>query len=66
MPLVGSTPHGWGLGQGGGHYARGLAANPQVIALGLGWDCQQRDHLPSEAHDVRLHGVITPTRFHEG
>ena len=66
VPLIGFTPQGLRLGQGGGHYDRWLAANPQTIALGLGWDCQQRDHLPVEAHDMRLHGVITPTRFHEG
>lgn len=63
VPLVGFTADGHRLGQGGGHYDRWLAANPSVPAVGLAWDCQLVDSLPTEPHDVRLRGVITPTRF---
>lgn len=63
VPLLGFTAEGHRLGQGGGHYDRWLAANPSVPALGLAWDCQLVDDLPSEPHDVRLRGVITPTRI---
>ena len=63
VPLVGFTADGHRLGQGGGHYDRWLAANPSVPALGLAWDCQLVDDLPTEPHDVRLRGVVTPTRF---
>lgn len=66
VPLLGFTAQGARLGQGGGHYDRWLEANPQATALGLGWDCQLCDSLPTEAHDVHLRGVITPTRFYEG
>lgn len=66
VPLVGFTAQGDRLGQGGGHYDRWLAANPSVAALGLAWDCQLRDSLPSEPHDRILRGVITPTRFYGG
>jgi 5-formyltetrahydrofolate cyclo-ligase len=64
VPLLGFTAKGHRLGQGGGHYDRWLAATPGVPALGLAWDCQLVDELPSEPHDVRLRGVITPTRFY--
>lgn len=64
VPLVGFTAGGVRLGQGGGHYDRWLAAHPAVLALGLAWDCQLRDSLPSEAHDCLLCGVITPTRIY--
>lgn len=64
VPLVGFTAAGDRLGQGGGHYDRWLAANASVLPLGLAWDCQLRDSLPSEAHDCPLRGVITPTRFY--
>lgn len=64
VPLLGFTAAGDRLGQGGGHYDRWLAANPSVPALGLAWDCQLRDQLPIEPHDVRLRGVITPTRLY--
>lgn len=64
VPLLGFTAAGDRIGQGGGHYDRWLAANPSVLALGLAWDCQLRDSLPTEAHDRILRGVITPTRFY--
>lgn len=64
VPLLGFTAKGDRIGQGGGHYDRWLAANPSVLALGLAWDCQLRDSLPSELHDRTLRGVITPTRFY--
>lgn len=65
-PLLGFTRTGDRLGQGGGHYDRWLAAHPSVTSLGLAWDCQLLESLPAEAHDRRLRGVITPTRFYEG
>lgn len=64
VPLLGFTAAGDRIGQGGGHYDRWLAANPSVLALGLAWDCQLRDSLPTEAHDRILRGIITPTRFY--
>lgn len=64
VPLLGFTAAGDRLGQGGGHYDRWLAANPTVLALGLAWDGQLRDSLPTEPHDRILRGVITPTRFY--
>jgi 5-formyltetrahydrofolate cyclo-ligase len=66
VPLLGFTADGHRVGQGGGHYDRWLAANPQVQTIGLAWDCQLVDSLPVEAHDVRLGAVVTPTRIYEG
>lgn len=62
VPLVGFTAKGDRLGQGGGHYDRWLAANPDVPAVGLAWDCQQVDRLPHEPHDRKLAMIVTPTR----
>ncbi len=64
VPLLGFTAQGERLGQGGGHYDRLLAAQPDLVAIGLAWDCQLVDALPLEAHDRRLGAVITPTRFY--
>jgi len=64
VPLVGFTATGGRLGQGGGHYDRWLSAHPATIAIGLAWDCQLVDMLPSEPHDRRLRAVITPTRLY--
>ena len=66
VPLLGFTAQGGRLGQGGGHYDRWLAANPDAVAIGLAWDCQLADALPREPHDHLLRAVVTPTRFYEG
>lgn len=66
VPLVAFTAAGARLGQGGGHYDRWLADHPGVAAIGLAWDCQLSEALPSEAHDRALTAVVTPTRFYEG
>jgi 5-formyltetrahydrofolate cyclo-ligase len=66
VPLLGFTADGHRLGQGGGHYDRWLAANPQVTPIGLAWDVQWLDSLPHEPHDRRLAAVVTPTRIYTG
>lgn len=64
VPLVGVTPDGVRLGQGGGHYDRWLAAHPGRMAIGLAWDVQVIESLPSEPHDIALDAVVTPTRIY--
>ena len=66
VPVVGFTARRERLGQGGGHYDRWLALNPQVQTIGLAWDCQLVDSLPVEDHDIHLGAVVTPTRIYEG
>lgn len=64
VPLVGFTPSLARLGQGGGHYDRWLGLHPEAIAIGLAWDCQMVDALPSEPHDAPLAAIVTPTRLY--
>lgn len=64
IPLVGFTADLDRLGQGGGHYDRWLAEHPGRIAIGLAWDVQFADELPTEPHDITLDGVVTPTRLY--
>ena len=64
VPLLGFTDTGQRLGQGGGHYDRLLAAEPELVPIGLAWDCQLVDALPLEPHDHPLRAVVTPTRFY--
>lgn len=64
VPLVGFTPNLTRLGQGGGHYDRWLAEHPPALAVGLAWDAQACDALPTEPHDKPLSAVITPTRIY--
>lgn len=65
VPLLGFTPSGHRLGQGGGHYDRWLADHPATLPIGLAWDIQRRDTLPLEPHDRRLAAIVTPTRIYE-
>ena len=64
VPLVGFTASLARLGQGGGHYDRWLAEHPPALTIGLAWDVQLCDALPTEAHDVPLDAVVTPTRIY--
>lgn len=64
VPLVGFTARGMRLGQGGGHYDRWLEKHPQVPAIGMAWDSQFAEDLPTEAHDRPLAAVVTPTRLY--
>lgn len=64
VPLIGFTAAGERLGQGGGHYDRWLAEHPGRIAVGLAWDVQLVESLPTEPHDHALNAVVTPTRFY--
>jgi 5-formyltetrahydrofolate cyclo-ligase len=61
---VGFTASGARLGQGGGHYDRWLAEHPGTLAVGLAWDAQLCDTLPTEPHDAPLAAVVTPTRIY--
>ena len=64
MPLVGFTERGERLGQGGGHYDRWLADNPNTTTIGLAWDVQMVDRLPIEDHDIPMNAIVTPTRLY--
>ncbi|MDP3675906.1 MAG: 5-formyltetrahydrofolate cyclo-ligase [Novosphingobium sp.] len=63
VPLVGFDANGGRLGMGAGHYDRWLEANPDVLAIGLAWDCQEVPGLPLEPHDRPLDAIVTPTRL---
>lgn len=65
IPLLAFDESGGRLGQGGGYYDRWLAAHPEALRIGLAWDTQLVDRVPSEAHDMALHMVITSTRLYE-
>jgi 5-formyltetrahydrofolate cyclo-ligase len=57
VPGLGFAVDGRRLGQGGGFYDR-LLAGFTGTAVGIGYDCQRCDDLPTQAHDRRLDGLI--------
>ena len=66
LPLLGFDMQGNRLGQGGGYYDRSLAQlrwrRPWMI--GVAFDEQRCDSLPTAAWDQALDAVVTPTQTH--
>ena len=64
-PMLAFDDAGWRLGYGGGFYDRTLAglraAGRRVVALGIAYDGQHVDSVPTGPHDMRLDGVLTPS-----
>ncbi len=62
VPGLGFDRRGGRLGHGGGHYDRLLARLPAVcLRVGLAYDQQVLDAVPTEPHDLPLHALVTPT-----
>lgn len=62
-PLLAFDAEGGRLGQGGGHYDRTFAALPDIVRIGFAYAGQGVDRIPMEAHDQRLHGVLTEVGY---
>jgi 5-formyltetrahydrofolate cyclo-ligase len=59
VPLLAYDADCYRLGWGGGFYDRTLAAHSEIKAFGFAFGAQIADHVPREAHDWPLQGVIT-------
>ncbi|WP_417451137.1 5-formyltetrahydrofolate cyclo-ligase [Kordiimonas sp.] len=59
VPLLAYDADCYRLGWGGGYYDRTLAAHSEIKAFGFAFGAQIVDHVPREAHDWPLQGVIT-------
>jgi 5-formyltetrahydrofolate cyclo-ligase len=60
VPGVAFTASGDRLGQGGGWYDRFLPkTRPDCTTIGVGFEPQLVDKLPTEPHDVRLDLIVT-------
>lgn len=65
LPLVGFDKQGGRLGMGGGYYDKTFANKVKGQApflIGLAHDCQEVTALPTEAWDVPLDAILTPTQ----
>ncbi|MFM7241443.1 MAG: 5-formyltetrahydrofolate cyclo-ligase [Opitutia bacterium] len=61
VPGLGFDRRGGRLGHGGGHYDRLLARLPAACRrVGLAYDQQILDVVPTEPHDLALHALVTP------
>lgn len=59
VPGVAFTPEGVRLGRGRGYYDRFLPLLPNAFRIGVAYDFQLFEKLPSEPHDCRMDAVIT-------
>jgi 5-formyltetrahydrofolate cyclo-ligase len=65
VPGLGFSQSGERLGRGGGHYDRALGAAPligKVLRIGLGFDFQILDSMPTADHDIPMDLVVTECR----
>ena len=62
VPLVAFDSSCHRLGHGGGWYDRFLATQPGAIKIGLAFDVQRTDRIPTEPHDIQLDYVVTESR----
>jgi len=68
VPLLAFDKRGYRLGYGGGYYDRTLTqarARRKVMAIGLAYDEQEVETVPTDATDQPLDMVVTPTRVIE-
>lgn len=54
------------LGQGGGHYDRYCAVHPDAVRIGIAWDVQEIDLVPTEATDIPLNAILTQNEWISG
>ncbi|MGM0517264.1 MAG: 5-formyltetrahydrofolate cyclo-ligase [Pseudomonadota bacterium] len=61
IPLVGFDPHGNRLGMGAGFYDRALAGRRgrRPLAIGVAFDCQRVESLPTDPWDQPLDYIVT-------
>ncbi|MEO7055507.1 MAG: 5-formyltetrahydrofolate cyclo-ligase [Caldimonas sp.] len=61
VPCVGFTALQHRLGYGGGYYDRWLAAQPQVVAVGVAWSQSEVDlaTFAARPHDIPLSFIVT-------
>lgn len=61
VPGLGFSKDGARLGRGKGFYDRYLE-DKSVIKIGIGFEMQIEEHIPSEPHDVKMNFLVTDQR----
>ena len=61
VPGLALSPAGARLGRGGGFYDRALAGVPRARTIGIVYDDELLEDLPTEPHDIAVGWVCTPS-----
>lgn len=62
MPGVAFDKHGSRLGHGRGYYDKFIAVNRSSVRIGVGYDFQLINHVPTRWYDKRVNYVVTPSK----
>lgn len=65
VPGIAFSMQGDRLGSGYGYYDRFLKRADTAYRLAVAWECQLKDTLPAETHDIKMHAILTESRFIE-
>ena len=63
VPLLAYNSKKQRIGYGGGYYDKFIAANNALCFMGLGFEWQRNDELPTEIHDMALDMIVTEKKF---
>lgn len=61
LPGLGFDKQGNRMGYGGGFYDRYLCSHPDMIKIGLAFEEQIVDHIPTQEHDIIMDYILTPS-----
>lgn len=59
VPGVGFSLNGNRLGRGGGFYDRYLSSNTDIIKIGISFEAQLTDRIPTEEWDINMNYLLT-------
>ena len=62
VPAVAFDEKGRRLGRGGGYYDRFIKKQTHATLVGVGYDFQLIEQVPSSRHDQRVHRIILPSQ----
>ena len=62
VPGVAFDAKGRRLGRGGGYYDRFIKKQTHAVLVGVGYDFQLVDEVPTARHDQRVHRIILPSK----
>lgn len=61
LPGLGFDKKGNRMGYGGGYYDRYLSTHPEIIKIGLAFDEQIIDQVPTDQYDISMDYILTPS-----
>ena len=63
VPLLAFDREGYRLGYGGGYYDR-IFAQVNCHKIGIGFEAQEAEKIPTENHDIKLDMIVTECNIH--